>query len=42
MEEGREEKNGTVKDTEVDIERLVEKLTTEHLDTNRTLQQPSS
>ena len=33
MEEGREEKNNTVKDTEVELEKLVEELTTEHLET---------
>ena len=32
MEEGRKEKNKTVKDTEVGLEKLVENLTTEHLD----------
>ena len=30
MEEGREEQNSTVRETEVEIEKLVKKLTTEH------------
>ena len=33
MEEGREEKNSTVRDTEIELERLVGELTAEHLDT---------
>ena len=32
MEEGREEKNETVKDTELELERLTGELTAEHLD----------
>ena len=33
MEEGRKEKNKAVEDTEIGLEKLVEELTTEHLDT---------